>query len=120
MKGFLENFCGIFLTTFLVLGGIASAGSQTGGIGDDKQSIRTAMRGINEVMEAHVKELMELPGVVGVFIGALDDGTPCIKVMVIKTTSELEEKIPNYLEGHPVLILETGEIKPLSKPPDSP
>lgn len=73
------------------------------------------MRDINEVMEAHVANLMALPGVVGVFIGALDNGTPCIKVMVVKTTPELEKKIPPDLEGHPVLIVETGEIRPLSE-----
>lgn len=73
------------------------------------------MRDINEVMNAHVNELMALPGVVGVFIGALDNGTPCIKVMVVKASPELERKVPRDLEGHPVLIVETGEIKPLSE-----
>jgi len=75
------------------------------------------MRNINEVMNAHVGDLMALPGVVGVYVSALDDGRPCIKVMVLKTTPELEKKIPHYLEGHPVLIIETGEIKPLSEKP---
>jgi hypothetical protein len=73
------------------------------------------MRDINDVMKTHVNELMALPGVVGVFIGALDNGTPCIKVMVVKATPELEKKIPRDLEGHPVVIVETGEIRPLSE-----
>ncbi len=75
-------------------------------------------RDINEVMEAHVEELMKLPGVVGVYISALDDGTPCIKVMVVEKTTELEQKIPKFLEGHPVLLIATGEIRPLSKKPN--
>ena len=72
-----------------------------------------ATRDIKEVMEAHTEELMAIPGVVGVYIGALDDGTPCIKVMVIEKTPELEQKIPKALEGHPIVIEETGEIRPL-------
>lgn len=69
---------------------------------------------INAVMEAHTKSLMEIPGVVGVAIGELEDKTPCILVLVIEQSPELDAKLPKTLEGHPVQILETGEIKPLS------
>jgi hypothetical protein len=61
-------------------------------------------------MEAHTKELMALPGVVGVYVGE-KNGTPCIKVMVIEETPELKQRIPRQLEGHPVVIDVTGEIK---------
>ena len=70
-------------------------------------------RDINEVIEAHTGELMSLPGVVGTYIGALDDSTLCIKVMVIKKTPALEEKIPKMIEGYRILVEETGEIRPL-------
>ncbi len=83
-----------------------------------KEFIVISMRDINEVKEAHVAELMALPGVAGVYVSALDDGTPCIKVMVVKTSAELEKTIPKTLEGHPVLIIETGEIKPLTPKPN--
>jgi len=70
-------------------------------------------RDINLVKEDHAGELMSVPGVVGVYVGALENGTPCIGVMVVRKTRELQEKIPAMLEGHPVRIDETGEIKPL-------
>jgi hypothetical protein len=35
--------------------------------------------------------------------------------MVIKASPELDKKIPRDLEGHPVLIVEAGEIKPLTE-----
>lgn len=70
-------------------------------------------RDINAVMEDHTSELMAIPGVAGVAIGALDDGTPCILVLVVKETDELDRKIPKTLEGHPVRIFESGEIKPM-------
>lgn len=69
-------------------------------------------RPIDQVLHDHAAELMALPGVVGVYQGALKDGTPCIAVMVVKKTRELDTKIPDALEGHPVRIDETGEIRP--------
>lgn len=103
-----------FLVALLPFARVADAENQIGATEEREQQMGAAMRDINEVMEAHVANLMALPGVVGVFIGALNNGTPCIKVMMVKASRELEEKIPRNLEGHPVLIVETGEIKPLS------
>ena len=70
---------------------------------------------IDAVKESHTKELMALEGVVGVYVGRLDDGSPCIAVMVVKKSPELEKKIPTSLEGYRVTIDETGEIKPMGK-----
>ena len=70
-------------------------------------------RDISVVQEAHTKELMSIPGVVGVYTGALENGSPCIVVMVKKKTPELEKQIPTTLEGYPVTIDETGEIRPM-------
>jgi hypothetical protein len=57
---------------------------------------------------------MSIPGVVGVYVGLLeDDRTTCLKVMVVKKTRELERGIPKSLEGHPVVLEETGVIRPL-------
>jgi hypothetical protein len=70
-------------------------------------------RDINLVKEDHAGELMKLPGVVGVYVGALDDGKACIGVMVVRRTRELTEQIPRTLEGYPVRIEESGEIKPM-------
>jgi hypothetical protein len=70
-------------------------------------------RDINAVKEAHTPELMNIPGVVGVYIGETDDGVAFIGVMVTKKTPEIDTKIPQKLEGYPVHVEETGEIKPL-------
>lgn len=63
-----------------------------------------------EVLREHTEELMSLPGVVGTAEG-LCKGNPCIKVLVIKKTPELDEKISCTLEGYPVMIEETGKIR---------
>ena len=69
---------------------------------------------IKLVMESHVDELMAIPGVAGVAIGALEDGSPCIIVLVAEDTPELRGKIPSELEAYPVVVDVTGEIRALS------
>jgi hypothetical protein len=70
---------------------------------------------INDVLRAHDQELMTIPGVVGVYVGLLPDAkTPCLIVMVVKETKDLRKKIPESIEGYPVLLEESGIIRPLS------
>jgi len=71
-----------------------------------------AAKPIKEVITDHARTLLSIPGVVGAGEG-LCKGVPCIKVFVIKKTPELEKKILDTLEGYPVEIEETGEIKAL-------
>jgi hypothetical protein len=78
----------------------------------EKESMKPA-KDINTVKEAHTPELMNIHGVVGVYIGETDDGVAFIGVMVKKKTPEIDRKIPQKLEGYPVHVEETGEIKPL-------
>lgn len=71
---------------------------------------------IKRVMDAHVKELMAVPGVVGVAIGALENGQLCIKVFAAKRTPEMRKQIPKTLEGYRVVVEVTGEFHAM---PDS-
>lgn len=71
-------------------------------------------RDINAVLSDHDQELMAIPGVAGVYVGVLEDGrTPCLKVMAVRKTPELERRIPRMLEGYTVIVEESGEIRPL-------
>jgi hypothetical protein len=78
---------------------------------EDKESM--PLDDIKTVMEAHVGELMAIPGVVGVAIGALEDGKSCIRVLLAEDTKELRDKIPSELGGYPVDIEVTGRIRAL-------
>src|SRR5438874_3982119 len=72
-------------------------------------------RDINAVLAAHDKELLAIPDVVGVYVGVLEDGrTACLKVMLARKNPETERKIPNLVEGYPVVVELTGEIRPMS------
>ena len=73
---------------------------------------RMVGKSIGEVLKEHTDRLMSLPGVVGTAQG-LCLGKPCIKVFVIQKTLELEQKIPEILDGYAVSIEETGKIRAL-------
>ena len=71
----------------------------------------TSMRRPIEVVQgSHTDSLMRIPGVVGTAIG-LCDGTPCIKVLVVRATPELRGVIPDSLEGYRVILDETGTVR---------
>lgn len=69
---------------------------------------------IETVLKEHTDNLMAIPGVVGTAQG-LCSGKPCVKVYVVKKTSELVKQIPAILDGYAVEIQVTGEIKALDR-----
>jgi hypothetical protein len=81
-----------------------------------QNSSASPKRDINAVLAAHDKELLAIPDVVGVYVGVLEDGrTACLKVMLARKNLETERKIPHLLEGYPVIVEVTGEIRPLGQ-----
>jgi hypothetical protein len=79
-------------------------------VSGDQGENTMAAKTIEEALKEHTEALMSLRGVVGTAQGLCDD-QPCIKIYVNRKTPELEQKIPNILEGYPVTIEETGEIR---------
>ena len=65
---------------------------------------------IEAVLKEYTDRLMSLPGVVGTAEGRCA-GKPCIKVYVSKKTPELLRNIPPDIEGFPVAVEKTGEIR---------
>lgn len=94
-------------TLLLVLGVLLACGrAPQERVEEPKMDIKTAV-------DRHAAELMAIPGVAGVFIGELDDKTPCILVLVIEESETLNRAIPDSLEGHPVKVEVSGEFKPM-------
>lgn len=85
------------------------------GSGEDTRSGEATMatRDIQAVQEEQAPALMSRPGVVGVAIGALADGTPCIAVYVATAADSARLGLPPAIEGHPVRVEVTGEFRPL-------
>ena len=75
-----------------------------------------AARTLEEVLRVHTDRLLAVPGVVGVGEGRCND-QPCIKVFVARKTPELLKAIPASLDGYPVVVEETGELRPFTPPP---
>lgn len=76
-------------------------------------------KSIEQVLKENTDRLMMIPGVVGTAIGECDELPcpekfgACIKILVVELTDELEIKLPKNIEGYPVVIEETGEIRAL-------
>lgn len=73
----------------------------------------TPQRDIDSVLNDYAPEIMAIEGVVGVYRSETEEGKPCIKVMAEKKTPDIERKVPKEIEGYPVLIEESGTIRPL-------
>ena len=102
----------IILGLMLVIGIVAvdSCGTKDDG---KKSRSEVPIQDIIEVMNSHVDSLMAIPGVTGVAIGELKDGTPCIQVLVVSDTKDIRTRIPTTIDGHPVDIFVSGEIRPM-------
>jgi hypothetical protein len=68
---------------------------------------------VTEVMDRHSDELIRLEGVVGIAVAAFEDSSLYIQVLVRERTPEMESRIPDTIEGVPVVVEESGEIVPM-------
>ncbi len=101
--------CGIGLV--LIAGGGAAVWAEPERGANRGESL-VAAKTIEEVLSLHARDLLAIPGVVGVAQGRRANRA-CLLVFVNQKTPELEKKIPATLEGYPVVIEETGEIRAL-------
>ena len=85
-----------------------------GGIKSSKHSVEYEMKRkpLKEVLKEYTNVLMSIEGVTGT-AQSICNGKPCIKVYVLEKTPKLEKKIPVTLEGYPIVIEKTGEIRAL-------
>ena len=101
--------CALHAVALMALVLLGACGGRTASDGREMPT-----QDIKTVMEAHAGELMAIDGVTAVAISALDDGTPCIKVYVVERNDALLRRIPRTLDGHPVVVEESGVIRPMS------
>jgi hypothetical protein len=89
------------------------------GCRDDANSAwtqRMVDKTIQQVQEEHTDEWMTLPGVVGTALGQCE-GKPCILVFTAADPEQVRRKIPPMVEGYPVVVQYTGEIRARSSAP---
>ncbi|HLB00926.1 MAG TPA: hypothetical protein VJO14_06040 [Bacteroidota bacterium] len=56
---------------------------------------------------------MKIDGVAGVYAGELENGASCIVVILTNDGPEKRKNIPAVLEGYPVRVEISGEIRPM-------
>jgi hypothetical protein len=104
-----RKFCAASIMSLLIAG-ICTGSCTSRIVNDHETKTNMVVHPIRDVIKEHTEELMSIPGVVGVGQG-LCDNTPCIKVYIIKSTPELDRKIPAVLDGYRVSTEVTGPIK---------
>jgi hypothetical protein len=72
------------------------------------------LKDINTVLKDYHKELLAIPGEVGVYVGLLlDRKALCLKVMLVKETEDLKSRIPKSIERYLMIFEESGANCPL-------
>ncbi len=96
----------------LLAGAAACGGPAEEAASLDQEQATVTAKTIEEAQQHLTDSVMSLPGVTGTMIGECD-GEPCIKVLVVRKTEDLTQKIPSEFEGYPVELEVAGELRPL-------
>lgn len=72
-------------------------------------------RDLDTVIKESAPSVLAVPGVEGLYGSVDENGEPCIKVTVIRDTPELRRSLPETLGGYPVVVVETGPIRPMGE-----
>src|SRR5258706_13427985 len=102
---------GTRLVAGLLLALLIDANGCRAGAPKEDDRVTAPSRPIAAVIADHAPRLMALGGVTAVGESALPDGTPCIRVFLRARDPELQKRIPRNIEGHPVVVVVSGEIR---------
>ena len=102
----------IAMTSLGTIVSISSITGWTAGKADKEKPMSD--KTIEQVQEEHTSRWMAIAGVEGTAIG-LCEGKPCIKIFSSVSAEQLKDKIPSSVEGHPVIIEETGTFRALDQ-----
>ena len=98
-------------TATLALLGVLTIAGCLGQREGPERRVETPTRPIADVLADHTRRLMAIDGVTAVGEGRLPDGRPCVRVYLLTDDPALRRRIPETLEGHPVVVEVSGEIR---------
>jgi hypothetical protein len=102
------------ILTLLSVSGLVLGGCSSSPNGDFGQEVEMGARpSIADIIERRGSEFLAIDGVVVIFEGATAAGDPCIKIGIAKLNKELDAKLPEQIEGWPVVVFESGVIQPM-------
>jgi hypothetical protein len=79
-------------------------------------SMSAPSRSIVDVLAEHSPRIIAMSGVTAIGEGRLPDGRPCIQIFIREKDPTLEARLPRTIEGYPVVVEVSGQIRAL---PDS-
>jgi len=101
-----------YLAVALVIGATVAPGCAKRSAPEKSSEVTSVpTRPIDDVLRDHAPQLMQLPGVAGVYQGERPDGSP--RIVVLLADSTRAATIPHSLEGYPVETEFSGPIRPL-------
>ncbi len=74
-----------------------------------------SQRTIQQVQQEHTDAWMALPGVIGTAIGRRGN-QPCILVLTETGADRISGALPSMVEGYPIVVEHTGNIRALEEP----
>ncbi len=80
-----------------------------------KEKNRMQKKPIEQVLKDNQNMLLSIPGVQGFYQGKSERGEDRIVIMVDSLSEKNKSKLPDSLDGYPVIIEEGGKIKPLDQ-----
>ena len=72
-------------------------------------------RTIQQVQQKYTDAWMAIPGVVGTAIGRRGN-QPCILILTETDAERITEALPSMVQGYPIVIEHTGNIRALEEP----
>lgn len=102
----------VMLSVLLVFGVVSCRHTET--VEPQKADAMT-QKTIEQVQQEHTDAWMAIPGVIGTAIGE-HNGKPCILVLTASNTKQARARIPSTVDGYPVVVQYTGEIRALTEP----
>lgn len=101
---------GVIVAALMAMGGLGCNND----LPKSEQTGPMAGKTIQQVQEEHTDEWMAIRGVVGTALGQCE-GKPCILILTASDTEQVRGTIPPTVEGYPVVVQHTGEIRALDQ-----
>jgi hypothetical protein len=101
----------LFVAAGFALAVVTPEAAEQGLFGKADPRVQAAMA----VQDRHTDFLLRQPGIVGTATGLTQDGRPAVLVLVESFEGARAAVIPGFLDGVPVVVKVTGEIKALAK-----
>lgn len=87
--------------------------SMTGGRPESGKEETLSIEDVTLVLERHRDQLMQLPGVIGLYVGADPQSNLVLRVILLHGFSSTRDQLPRVLDGVPMDVEESDPIRPL-------